>query len=263
MNEEKQSNNDILDDAFGDSEEIEIVDTEEFDEIDEEEIITDESVIENENFDEVLQLTEYNDSLVHANNDSEYNIAEYKPIETVNISNKHKKFATAFVKKITGFVLEFNDVVLTEKHKKYLTDVGKLQIQHLEDLLSLTDMNKQMISNIVARVNATQAEDYVIINSYNNLINQHLKLIKELQNSYKSIPTIIKKMKTEILCNQELGEHVPGEDEELITEDFGTNQVNNSKQLHTLLKNRKEAQEKIINEKNSDNNEENTNSEED
>ena len=97
-----------------------------------------------------------------------------------------------------------------------------------------------MISNIVARVNATQAEDYTIINSYNNLINQHLKLIKEVTTMYKSIPSVMKKMRADILSNQEL-ENQNNENEELITENYGEKQFNNSKQLlRTILNKKKE-----------------------
>lgn len=208
----------------------------------------DDNILDTEDYSEVLELTEYNNSLIHSNNDKEFSIAQYDNIQPVEISQKHKTFAKGFVSKITKFILDFNDVELTEEHKKYIKNVGNLQVQHLEDLLTLVDMNKQMITNIVHRVNATQAEDYVIINSYNNLLNQHLKLIKELQNTYKSIPTVLKKMKTDILCNQELGQSM---DDELITEDLGETHFNSSKQLNIMLQKRKLEKE------NSENNKEN------
>jgi len=195
-----------------------------------------------EDFSEVLELTEYNNNMLVANNDK-LTIAQYDDIKIVEISQKHKIFAKSFVGKITKFVLDFNDVDLSEGHKSYIKNVGKLQMEHLEDLLSLVDMNKQMINNIVNRVNTTQAEDYVVISSYNNLINQHLKLIKELQNTYKSIPNTLKKMKADILCNQELEETPTPTADELITENFGETHFNNGKQLNQLLAERKKLKE--------------------
>ena len=187
---------------------------------------------DNEGFNEVIELTQYDDKNLPANNEKLF-VAEYKDINTVELSKKHTEDAKSFVNKITKFILDFNDVALSEDHKKYLKQVGNLQLQHLGDLLYLVDVNKQMLNNIIARVNATQAEDYSIINSYNNLANQHLKLIKELQNTYRSIPNVLKKMKADVLCNQELSE---GNNEneggqEVITSEFGSSQFNTSKQL--------------------------------
>lgn len=208
-------------------------------EIENAEIIEDENFFNNdEDFSEVLELTEYNNGMLATNNDKLF-VAQYDDIKTIEISQKHKKFAQNFVGKITKFVLDFNDVELSEGHKSYIKSVGKLQMDHLVDLLSLVDMNKQMINNIVNRVNSTQAEDYVIISSYNNLINQHLKLIKELQNTYKSIPNTLKKMKADILCNQELEENALPTGDELITENFGETHFNNGKQLNQILAERK------------------------
>jgi hypothetical protein len=93
-----------------------------------------------------------------------------------------------------------------------------------------------MLNNIIARVNSVQAEDYAMIATYNSLLNQHLKLLKELQNAYKSIPSIIKKMKAEVFCNQEL---LPGGDDgsgDVITENYGTTQFNNQKEMLKILK---------------------------
>ena len=198
-------------------------------------ILTESSEVED--FSEVLTLTQYNDSML-TESKTDFVVAEYENVKVVELELKHQQTAKTFVGKITKFVLEFNDVVLSEEHKAYLKQVGQLQLQHLSDLLYLTDVNKRMLNNIIARVNATQAEDYAIITSYNNLANQHLKLIKELQNTYKSIPSVLKKMKADVLCNQEL-EETP-EDNEVITQDFGETQYNNQKQLlRTILERNK------------------------
>lgn len=185
--------------------------------------------IQEENFDEVLQLTQYDGGLTHSVQ-TDFVVAEYDKIDVNLIDKKQERIAKNFVSRITKFVLDFNDVALTEEHKKYIRAVGALQLDNLKDLLSLVDMNKQMINNIVSRVNATQAEDYAIINTYNNLVNQQIKLIKDLTIMYKSIPSVIKKMRADVLTNQELENN--GEDGEgIVTEDFGETQFNNGKQL--------------------------------
>jgi hypothetical protein len=197
--------------------------------------------IQNEDFSEVLQLTQYNDGML-VESKTDFVVAEYTDIDVVILEKTHQLAAKKFVSRITKFVLEFNDVVLTEDHKNYIKQVSQLQLQHLSDLLYLTDVNKRMLNNIIARVNATQSEDYAIINSYNNLANQHLKLIKEQQNLYKSIPSVLKKMKADILCNQELEGN--SENDEVITSEYGETQYNNSKQLlHSILEKRKASQE--------------------
>jgi hypothetical protein len=192
-----------------------------------------------EDFSEVLELTAFNDNNSTITTREDYVIAEYKDINIVELEKKYQLEAQRFVSKITKFVLEFNDVALTEEHKIYLKQVGKFQLQHLSDMLYMVSVNKMMLNNIIARVNATQAEDYAILNAYTNLANQHLKFIKELQNSYKSIPSIMKKMRAEIICNQEIEDNV--NDEELITGEFGETQFNNGKQmLREVLKKREE-----------------------
>lgn len=199
---------------------------------------------EPENFDEVLQLTEYETAVAHNSNSGVGHLnAEYTDIDIVKTTEKHQEIAKKFVGNITKFILDFKDVELSEKHKSYLKQVGVLQYQHLADLLYLVDINKQMIDNIVLRVNATMVEDYAIVNSYNNLLNQHLKLIKEVQNTYKSIPATIKRMRTEVMCNQELGDIDPKE-EELVTEDYGNTQFTSSKGLLRNLLAKKEAESK-------------------
>lgn len=192
-----------------------------------------------DSFDDVLQLTEYDGGGLVSKESTDFVVAEYDKIDVVNIDKEKSLVAKRFVSKITKFVLEFNDVQLTEDHKSYIKQVGNLQLSNLQDLLTLVEVNKQMIGNIVARVNAVQAEDYAIVNSYNNLVNQHIKLIKEVSNLYKSIPNVMKKMRADVLSNQELEQ--TQETNELITEDYGSKQFNNSKQmLKQILEKRKQ-----------------------
>ena len=192
-----------------------------------------------ENFDDVLTLTEYTGGGLVSNENTDFVIAEYDKIDVVNIDKAQQQTAKKFVAKITKFILDFNDVKLTKAHEDYIKQVGQLQLANLADLLTLVEVNKQMISNIVARVNAVQAEDYAIINAYNNLINQHIKLIKEASNLYKSIPNVMKKMRADVLSNQEL--EAANDDNELITEEYGDKQFNNSKQmLKSILEKRKQ-----------------------
>lgn len=201
--------------------------------------------IEESSIDEVLQLTEYNGGLVQGNN-SYGVVAEYENIEIAEISLKHKKQAESFVTKITNFILEFNDVELSPTHRNYIKQVAKLQLGHLQDLMELIDINKQMLNNIVRRVNATQVEDYAVINTYNSLVNQHLKLIKEVQNSYRGIPNVLKKMKADVMCNQELEGN--STNDEVITEDSGVTQFTNQKQLlRTLIEQKKKNKEALEN----------------
>ena len=187
-----------------------------------------------ENYDDVLVLTVYDGGGL-ANNNLNI-VAEYTNIDIVTVEKKHKAFATSFVQKISKFIIDFKDVELTDKHQQYIKQVGQLQLENLQDLLSLVEINKNMLNNIIARVNSVQAEDYAMIATYNSLLNQHLKLLKELQNAYKSIPSIIKKMKAEVFCNQEL---LPGGDDgsgDVITENYGTTPFNNQKEMLKILK---------------------------
>lgn len=193
-----------------------------------------EVIEDDDNYDEVLQLTEYVDG--SSNNNSPAIIAEYNNINIVQVEKKHKLFATSFVQKITKFIIDFKDVELTEKHSQYLKQVGQLQIENLQDLMSLVEINKSMMHNIVLRVNSVQAEDYSMIATYTNLMNTHLKLLKELSTAYKNIPSILKKMKTEVFCNQDL---LPGAEDgsnDIITENYGTTQFNNQKEMLKKLK---------------------------
>lgn len=206
-----------------------------------------EDIIGSENFDEVLELTQYTDNMLATQSKGGLQVvAEYTDVQ---IDKKHEINAKNFVNRITKFILDFNDVNLTEQHKKYIKHVAQLQTSQLQDLLELTDVNKQMLNNIVARVNTTQAEDYAIIASYNNLVNQHLKLIKELQNTYKAIPGFIKKMRAEVITNQELGD---GQDNLPINENVGVTQYNNQK---TLLKDLAEKYKEQHKEKDEDDDE--------
>lgn len=194
------------------------------------------TVVDDDNdYDEVLQLTEYDGGNLKASNNTGI-VAEYNPINIVTVEKKHKAFATSFVQKISKFIVDFKDVELTDKHEQYIKQVGQLQLENLADLLSLVEINRAMLNNIILRVNSVQGEDYAMLATYNSLLNQHLKLLKELQNAYKAIPGIIKKMKTEVFCNQELLDSPLDEDGNVITEDYGTTQFNNQKEMLKSLK---------------------------
>lgn len=199
--------------------------------------LTDENLEVDTSFDEVLQLTAYEGGGLVRDERTDFVVAEYDNIDTKNVDKKTELMAKKFVSKITKFILDFNDVQLSAAHQQYIKQVGIFQLSNLKDMLSLVEINKQMINNIVARVNAVQAEDYVIINSYNNLVNQHIKLLKEVTNFYKSIPTTMKKLRADVLSNQELENEATND--ELITENYGETQFNNSKQmLRSLLEKR-------------------------
>lgn len=193
-----------------------------------------------ESFGEVLQLTEYNDSMLTPT-DSMYGVvAEYREVKVDQVDQLFQQKAKSFVGKIAKFVMDLGDVELTSQHKSYIKDVANLQVANLADMMTLVETNKQMINNIVRRVNATQAEDYALINSYNQLLNQHMKLLKELQTMYKAIPATIKKMRSDVMLedNQNTQEHI--DEMSVVTENFGETQFNSGKQL--LRKLREEAE---------------------
>ena len=209
--------------------ETELVETEDYDPSEERDLT-------NEEVNEVLQLTSYEDNqLIPSQHNNQYGIAEYKEIDIEDVSAKHQKEAKTFIDKVTKFVIEFNDVELTDAHKSLIKITAQFQLSHLSDLLFLVDANKQMINNIIRRVNATMTEDYAIIAAYNNLINQHLKLIKELSNSYRSVPSILKKMRADIICDQQLEQQENPNGEEVITKNFGDSQFNSDKQLYRKM----------------------------
>jgi hypothetical protein len=191
--------------------------------------------------DEVLKLTEYDGNL--QTNSGVSVVAEYHDINIAEIDQKHALSAKNFVTKVTKFVLDFKDLDLTDAHKAYVKEVAKLELNNLTDMMGLVTVNKQMLDNIVRRVNSTQAEDYAMIGTYNNLVNLQLRLSKELQNAYRSLPGTLKKMRAEIICNQELPEKSQGSGEdgaEPITEAYGTTQFNNTKHLLKTLREKNE-----------------------
>lgn len=202
---------------------------------DEKELLETEIINDNDdtNYDEVLQLTEYDGNLSVKNQNSGIS-AEYNNIDIVTVEKKHRIFAKTFVQKITKFITEFKDYELNDEHTKYIKQVGELQLENLADLLTLVDINRSMLNNIILRVNSVQAEDYAMLATYNSLLNQHLKLLRELQNAYKTLPSIMKKMRIEVISNQELLDG-PNSNE-VITEDYGTTQFNNQKEMLKTLK---------------------------
>ena len=190
--------------------------------------------------DEVLQLTEF-DGNIGLQNANTFVSAEYKEIDIAQVDLKHKKVAQSFVNKITSFILDFKDVDLSDKHKLYIKEVANLELINLQDLLSLVTINRAMLDNIIRRVNAVQQEDYAMVAAYINMSNQHLKLIKDLSNTYRAIPAVLKKMRTEVLCDQDL--IGAPEEEGLITIDHGTTQFNNTKELLKELRLKQEEKD--------------------
>jgi hypothetical protein len=179
---------------------------------------------------EVVQLTEYTGGGLAPYRDNLMAIAEYNQIDLKLINKELSVKVKNFVNKVTKFVLEFNDETLQETQKEYLKQVAEFQVNDLLDLLYLQEINKQMINNVVERINATSAEDYAALASYNNMVTQHLKLMKEVQSQYRNVPTVIKKMRADILCNQTL-QSPKNPDSEVITSSFGDTQFNNHKQM--------------------------------
>lgn len=192
--------------------------------------------------DEVVQLTEYDGNLTPKQSGL-VAIAEYKNIDLKLIDQKLATKTKNFVNRITKFVLEFNDEVITPQHESYLKQVAELQYNNLLDLLYLQEINKQMINNIVERINSTSAEDYAILQSYTNLVTQHLKLMKEVQTQYRNIPTVLKKMRADVLCNQQI-EAPLTPSSEVYSQSFGDLQFNNHKQMLKSILTESESKEK-------------------
>lgn len=155
-----------------------------------------------DDFGETLQLTEYVDTT--SNNELSV-VAEYETIDIIKVEASTKRQAKSLVDKITNFIIGFNDIQLSEAHINYVREVGKLELEGLQGILALTQYNKLMIENIVRRINAVQGDDYAMIQSFSSLITQQMKLQKDLHQRYKSIPMVMKKMRIEVLVNQELG----------------------------------------------------------
>lgn len=198
-----------------------------------------------DNYDDVLQLTSYDDSMLVPTDSYGGEIAPYEQIDIVSIDKKYERQAKSFVGKITKFISEFEDVELSDIHKRYLKEVGYLQMSNLKDMLVLVEMNKQMLDNIVRRINTVRIEDYSLVNTYNLLMNQHIKLMKELQNTYKSIPSTIKRLRNEVLSASEDDNKV--QKNEVYTEEIGIKQFNNQKDLIRKLRQEYEERQKAEN----------------
>lgn len=189
-----------------------------------------------ENFDEVLELANYTNSEV-ANNDT-FVVAEYNNIDIVATSTNQQKIAKKFIQETKKLIISYaNDNVISKEAGNYLTSIANLQITQLGDLLSMVAINKQMLDNMVRRVNAVQAEDYALVQTYTSLLQQHLKLHRELQISYSQIPGLMKKMLTDV--NSELLEdNTPKKP--VISEKYGISQFNSSRELLKKLKSEQE-----------------------
>lgn len=195
--------------------------------------------------DEVLQLVPYETGTTTSELSQSmgyFGSSEYNDIDTSLISSKQESEARAFVSKVEQFVVrlneQLNDSQLSDDLQEYIKQVGMLQYQNLSDIMTLVTINKQMINNIVARINASQAEDYAIIQSYSGLVTQHIKLSRELSTIYKSIPSTVKKMVQEITGDQQT-ELDGGVSSAIITQNYGETQFNSTKELLKTLKDSK------------------------
>jgi sulfur relay (sulfurtransferase) DsrC/TusE family protein len=185
-------------------------------------------------FSDVLDVSLLNDGhgfQVGANS-ATYSIAKYDQINVVEIGRRATAEAKNFVQKVTTFIAEAEDSELSKAHIEYIKQVGKFEIQNLSDLLRIAQINSIMINNIVERINSTVAEDYAMISSYNNLIVLHMKLIREIKNLYVAIPNTMRKMKAEMLTNQDV--EVTNKVEQF-SEELGETHFNNQKQLLATL----------------------------
>lgn len=188
---------------------------------------------EAEEFSDVIQLTEYEGN-PSSNRQTSMVVAEYNPVQSLAIASKYEEKAKNLVNKIKNFIITYGGLEAQEDVVTYLTQVAELEISGLADMMQLCAINKMMIDNVVNRINATMAEDYAAIQTYNTLVTQHMKLMKELQSRYRSIPQVMKRMKVDVETEQELpdaGDNVDG----VITEEFGETQFNSDKELMAML----------------------------
>lgn len=192
-----------------------------------------------ENFDDdIIKLSPFSRDISDNNQPNDVPVglvAEYHEIEVVEIQQRHLLKAREFVGKISKFVKEFKDIELSDQQKSYLDNVCEFQITQLSELMYIVEVNKKLLDNMIYRINLVQAEDYVMLNTYNSLVNQHIKLFKELNSTYKNVPMVLKKMRTEIMCDQEL---IGDGDKSPITD--GITQAKNGKNLHEMLTKRLE-----------------------
>ena len=202
---------------------------------------------EAETFDDVIQLTEYEGNGRTPMRSNTMAVAEYTQVQTLAISQDYQKKAENLVNKIKDFIISYGGVECDEQMTKYLEQVAQLEISGLSDMMQLCAINKMMIDNVVNRINITMAEDYAAIQTYNSLVTQHMKLMKDLQQRYRSIPQVMKRMKVDVEVDQDLptsGDEV----NEVITEDYGDTQFNSDRELMTILeKDRNKTDNKYLN----------------
>jgi hypothetical protein len=201
-----------------------------------------------ENYAEVLSLTEWDSGGASNDNSNSIQInAEYLPIEITEISKNTRIKTKSFVNKVTKFILDLNGDGISDETKAYLKDVAEIQVNNISDLSYILHTNKQLLDNILRRINATQADDFVTINLYSTLVTQHLKLSKELNTAYKDLPSVMKRMKAEVESDREFLGEIDSEKNQLITESFGETQFNSQKQLLEALRNQSVEKNQVFN----------------
>ena len=110
------------------------------DDLPDDELVETEDFNESENFDEVIQLTQYDGGISSDNN--QYGvIAEYNSIDLVPLKASCEKQAKEFTTLVNNLVTSFNDVELTEEHKAYLKSVSNLQMTNLKDFLYMVELS--------------------------------------------------------------------------------------------------------------------------
>lgn len=187
-------------------------------------------------YDEVIQLTEYTGGgtmTPQFGSGGDFSIAQYDQIDLGGLETKYKSLAKSFTDKVKSFVMSMNDEELSQEHKEYMEAVAEIQMTSLSDLLYTCAINKQMINNVVNKINATMVEDYAIIQSYTSLVTLHMKLIKDMMTHFKSIPGVMKRLKTEVITDQLLpeghdGDNLPSSESFLKSED---NEFSNRKDM--------------------------------
>lgn len=195
--------------------------------------------VEIENHDaEVLSLTEWDDGGSSVKDNGMQVVAEYVPIDITTINKTVQIKTKSFVSKVLKFITDLEGESMTDERKSFLKTVAEIQVTNISDLSYLLTTNRELLDNVLRRINASQADDYININLYSSLVTQHLKLSKELNTAYKDLPTVMKRMNAEIKAeNTEVIPELDPNQQQIITESFGVSQFNSQGDLLTKLKN--------------------------
>lgn len=152
---------------------------------------------------EVLNLSSYDgNSNVPASGGDWGVSAEYHTVNVVETTKRSKVLAKDFVSKVSKILMKL-DETKTPEMTSYMKTFSEINVNKISDLAFMVDSNRQLIENVIHRINSTNGEDFVTFKLYSELVNTHLKLQKELQLSYNELPSMFKRAKAEMLTDEQ------------------------------------------------------------